>query len=169
MFIEYICLHTYIHIYIYKPAFLLIRNFKNCTQPRFISKNVGCKRSKIICWFMSKVFLMSMQFKNAFKLNSNKKKVSSESCLVDATTCTASSKGDLKKYHSWNTLCILSLALQKESSCSLKVVLVHHILQSFLQRCNPCGCTLNSDQFVNKLSLSASTSCCTRTLKFLNK
>ncbi len=33
---------------------------------------------------------MSMQFKNAFALNSNKKKVSSESCLVDGTTCTAS-------------------------------------------------------------------------------
>jgi hypothetical protein len=33
------------------------------------------------------------QFKNVFKLNSNKKKVSSESCLVDATTCTASSEG----------------------------------------------------------------------------
>jgi len=34
-----------------------------------------------------------MQFKNAFKLNSNKKKVSNESSLVDATTCTASSEG----------------------------------------------------------------------------
>jgi hypothetical protein len=42
---------------------------------------------------MSKVFPMSMQFKNAFKLNSNKKQVSSESCLVDATTCTASYEG----------------------------------------------------------------------------
>ncbi len=119
--------------------------------------------------FMSKVFPMSIQFKNAFKLNSNKKKVSSESCLVDASTCTASSEGRFEEVpfiehivYSVTSFAKREFLFSKSRACALKVVLVHHVLQPVPQRCNPCGCTSNYDQFINKLSSSGSTtSCCT--------
>ncbi len=61
---------------------------------------------------------------------------------MDTTSTTSwvssssSSEGRFKEveYHSLNALCTLSLALQKESSCSLEVVLAHRIPQPFLQK-----------------------------------
>jgi hypothetical protein len=111
---------------------------------------------------MSKAFPMSMQFKNAFKVNSAKKKVSSESCLVDATTCTASYEGRFKEVPFIEHIVYSVASFAKREFLFSEVVLMHHILQPFLQRCDPCGCTSNYDQFINKLSsIASTTSCCT--------